>query len=79
MTKLRFGTLPSVGFLAMRLGSASEAREVLDVMRRQLARFGPSDALRQMLSAYEFEWSETERDMSMQEDVEAVRVALGEP
>lgn len=76
LTPLRFGTLPTQSFLSLRVGNASEARAVLESMRRELARHGPTETLRHVLAAYGFVWGPAEHDMAMDDDVEAVRAAL---
>lgn len=78
MITLAFGTLPTTSFLSLHASiTGSEAREVLDVMRRSLARFGANETLRQMLLAYGFQWSAAPGASDLDLDVAAVAEALG--
>ncbi len=82
MILLSRGTLPLTRFLALHAKiRGDEAREVLDVMRRSLARFGANDnkALEAMLAAYGFAWTAADKapDAGMQEAIDSVQAALG--
>lgn len=77
---LKHGTLPTTSGLALTAKiSGTEAREILDAMRRSLQRFGAygNNALREMLAAYGYQWQlDPSPTAELADDVDAVRAAL---